>query len=254
MSKPKQAYRKPTVEELRRIFGADAVFHQCRKKRAIPKSWQRRTMLDMDDDAIRKTDIAPQTGVLCGINSDGLVCLDFDTPDGLAAFTSALPPGLRTTRVTGKPGRAKLFFRVPKHNVGKKRKLKRNGTDAGDYLANASQAIVAGIHHETGNPYRIEDKSPPHQTTPQQLDAWLQAAGFEPPKHPPAPACVVECSNEEKRKNPFPSSSSPENNTHQIAEIKRRIAHDAEAQLRIKALPDGVRELFQMHFRDRWHP
>lgn len=310
MSEPGQSYRKPTVEELRSIFGRDSVFLPCRKKKALPKCWQNRTVLDIDADAIRKTDLAPQTGVLCGVNSGGLVCLDFDTPDGLEAFTSALPPDLRTTRVVGKPGRAKLFFRVAKHDAGKKRKLKRHGAEAGDYLANASQAIVAGIHHETGRPYRIEDKSPPFQTTPEQLTAWLLASGFEPFNHPTPPACacvvvcsneeerknplsnllpsesdmqmqqfaeikkciallgavavnhstpparpcVVECSNEGERKNPLQNSLPPESDTQRNAEIKRRIDLSAGVAVRAAELPDGIRELFQKHVQERWHP
>ena len=256
MNQPSETYRKPTVEALREIFGKDTIFHPCRKKEAFWGSWQKRTVLDMDAKAIRKTDLAAQTGVLCGANSDGLVCLDLDTLDGLAAFTKALPPDLRTTRVIGKPGRAKFFFRVPRYDAGRKRELKRNGAKAGDYIANGAQAVVAGIHHETGEPYRIEDTSPPIQTTLEKLNEWLKAADFQPirtqAKH--APACVVVCSNEEDKKNPLPVSPESENEETRLAEIERRIAHFERADQRAAELPDGIRELFQKHVQERWNP
>lgn len=170
-------YRKPSVKTLRGIFGEGSVFHPCREKRPIWKKWQLRTVHEMDEKAIREIDPAPQTGVLCGSNSNGLVCLDFDNRAALAQFLSVLQPELRTTCVVGKPGRAKFFFRIPQNETRNKQKLRINGADVGDWLDNLSQAIVAGIHHETGEPYKIEDASPPFECARKQLELWLAEAG-----------------------------------------------------------------------------
>jgi hypothetical protein len=131
----------------------------------------------MDADYIQMVDSAPQTGILCGSNSGELVCIDVDDEATVMRFVEALPRGFRTTIVMGRPGRAKFFFRLTEGETGKKRKLVANGVNIGDWLANGSQAIVAGDHHETGGAYFISGSPTPPALVTSTTPAAPNAAG-----------------------------------------------------------------------------
>gem|GEM_PF-5367351 len=247
--------QKPTVEFLRTIFGEGTIFLPCTKKACFVPGWQKKTILDMDPDHVRKVDIAPQTSVLCGYNSDGLVCIDFDDESALRRFFSVIGKAMRTTRVAGRPGRAKLFFRVPKEEAGKKTKLTIDGANVGDFLTNGSQATVAGFHHEAGVMYRFEDEAPPARSTVEELRARLVRAGIECGKLAAASkeACDAVCSSAEKRKKERAPRIVFEN-----SEVNEGIAAKLEgrkrAEERLSKEPPAVRKLYEEHIAPRWLP
>lgn len=251
-------WRKPTVAELQRIFGKATIFLPCRRKVCHRKGWPQTTILDVDEELIRKVDIAPQTSVLCGWNSDGLVCIDLDEAGALDRLAAGFfSQGLKTTRIGGRPGRAKYFFRVPKGDAGKKHKLTANGVPVGDFIANGGQAIVAGLHHETGMPYRLDDDSTPMRVAVPQLYEWLSKAGIDGGQRgrKSQPDCDAGCSDAEHRKNNTRSIYViSEKQSDAIDEIARRVACLKQVEARLAKEPQNIQRLYTDHIAQRWKP
>jgi Bifunctional DNA primase/polymerase, N-terminal len=255
------------IERLRAIFGESAVLLPCAEKIPLGKSgrkltgWQKLTAAMMSDAAwLAELRSKPQVGVRCG---DGLLCIDLDEADALAAFRVALPSGVRTTVTLGQPGRAKYFFRVAPGTCGRKRYLYRHDRKIGELLANGSQAIIAGVHHETGQPYTLDDDSPPMETTVEQIEAWLEVAGVSftgrrgrgQRSKCGVGAGTVEGEDEVPacRENflPPPPPSFPDKNMVAV-EILARVKADQRAGERLAAYPVTMQKLYRDHVEREW--
>jgi hypothetical protein len=276
--------RANTVTQLRRMFGARAVLLPCAEKSPRDKSgrkmagWQKLTPAVMNDPFwFKELCSKPQIGVLCGDNSGGLLCVDLDEAAALAAFQGALPDGTRTTKIIGQPGRAKYFFRLPHGMAGKKQKLYRSGAEIGDWIANAAQAIVSGVHHKTGQPYRIDDDSPPMDTTVEQIKSWLLKAGLTLGRRENSQQgsqCYVECSNVEMqdagmqnagcRENPQIFSPLPPSGKAQIAapnsvdtdeaadDVLASIEIEKKVTERLAEQPPAMQKLWRDHIGEKF--
>ena len=149
-----------SIARLRDLLGHDAVLLPCAGKRPLVTGWQKLTAETMlNHDYLAKLASASNIGVSLGERSGGLCVVDFDA-DGEDENFLALNPSLADTlRTHGRRG-SSFWLRI----VGEfptNTKLKSNGKDLGEWRATGNQSIVAGLHPDTGLPYRMLNEARP---------------------------------------------------------------------------------------------
>ena len=102
-------------------------------------------------------------GVLTGVPSNGLLCIDIDSLKGQAHLETITGKALADFPETigcssGKEGSQKLFYQVPESDMWEKFRTRR--CSGLDILWNGCQAVLAGEHPTTGGYYWLEGQSP----------------------------------------------------------------------------------------------
>jgi hypothetical protein len=106
-----------------------------------------------DSGFLARLEVAPQIGLVCGDSSGGVVCIDLDDDKVADRFRATLPADMKTLMIQGNRG-LKFVYIVSTGTAGKRSNLYRGETKVGDWLANGSHAVVHGLHHESGLPYK----------------------------------------------------------------------------------------------------
>ncbi len=141
------------------ILGPGCALIPCVGK--VPKllAWQKTKAAQMDRVYVSQLDRSKgNIGVVLGSNSHNLCAVDLDSDEEVEPFLEENPTLRRSARIRGARG-CKIFVRVT-GDYPSKTKLKRNGEEIGDWLADGSQAIVDGKHPD-GALYHWECMEPP---------------------------------------------------------------------------------------------
>ena len=139
-----------------------------------------RLMDDWQKSAFKISDFAGSPyvkaiGVLTGVASHGLLCVDIDSRNGRTLLESIagkllsdFPDTVACT--SGKESSQKRFYRVPDEACWSELRTSRKG--GLDILWNGSQAVIAGEHPTTGSYYWLEGCSPSDTVVADAPD-WL---------------------------------------------------------------------------------
>lgn len=180
------------IAHLRELLGP-VVLLACKGKKPLRKGWQKLTVADMTPEYLT-TLHGHNFGVSLGTASAGLVSVDFDTDEALAAFLAVNPDLADTLRTRGRRG-GNLWFRVL-GTVPKSSKLNDASRVAvGEWRADGNQTIIHGIHPDTKQPYEMVRRVAPMVLSIASIQ-WPAEA--KPQKWPSANAakgdtCDVEC-------------------------------------------------------------
>jgi hypothetical protein len=123
-----------------------------REKRPIRAGWNRDSRLLLSDPDFRdRFQGEVGIGLVCGDASGGLAMVDIDVDLAVDLIESSLPQLALAPCVRGARG-AKWLVRLELGVTG--HKLHHRHKAVGELLATGQQAVVAGIHPGTGEPYR----------------------------------------------------------------------------------------------------
>jgi len=140
------------------ILGSNTVLLSCKGKIPLRKSWPELTPADMTPDYLRILENPRRNiGVLMG---PSVCCIDIDDPNEVERFLAGNPKLRKTFRISGKPGRQKIFVRT-NGACPPKFALKRSGRIVGEFLGVGAQAVVSGNHPDTRSPYIWIYSAPP---------------------------------------------------------------------------------------------
>lgn len=241
-------------QEIISRLGVDAVLLPVRKGTKHPsvKEWQNTTFQDTRHPAYQASVTkAGAIGVLLGEPSQGLCSIDFDEDLALEEFLKANPALQVCLRTKGKRG-ANIWV-ILDGVIPPSRKLKSGGKDIGEWRAKGNHTLIAGIHPDGGEYFRLVDASPARLRY--EDIAWPFG---DTPSPPPSLSEGSECSGcSEYSKASEGSEVSVESpflhHLHPSATLGDRIKASAQARKELASHPQ-LKKLYDRFIENRFTP